>query len=105
MFDLKLLQEVHYLRPDGHVERGYRLIQYDELWTQGERPCNCDPLPLATAKLVWVPICVAGVESHFLQQGEYLGPEFGLGEPAVGGQGFWPPRLSTRFSGEGSGEG
>ena len=42
--------------PDGHVQHGHRLVGQDQLGPHGQRLGEADPLPLATAQLVRVPL-------------------------------------------------
>jgi hypothetical protein len=47
---LQVLQQVHHLRADRHVQRGYRFIRNDHLWTWCQRPGDGDALALAAGE-------------------------------------------------------
>ena len=61
---LQVLEQVDDLRLHGHVERGHRLVEDDELRLERERTCDTDALPLATGELVRVAVAVLGGEPH-----------------------------------------
>lgn len=44
---LQTVKQVQYLRLDGYVQRGNRLITDDQLGIQGKRPGNIDTLSLS----------------------------------------------------------
>ena len=49
---LEVNEEVHYLSADGHVKRGHRLVESDDLWVQRKCARNTNPLALPAAELV-----------------------------------------------------
>src|SRR5439155_16558269 len=53
---------------DGDVERRDGLVTDDELRTEGDRPRDPDPLPLASRELVRVPVVVLRVQADALHQ-------------------------------------
>ena len=63
----QILQQVHHLGLDGHVQRGHRLVGDDHLGLDRERPGDADALPLAAGELVRVPVVVLGVQADPLQ--------------------------------------
>src|SRR5579862_812948 len=67
-FALQIGQQIEYLRLNGHIERGDRLIGNDELGIQRQRPRDTDTLPLAAAKLMRVAIEDVWTHTHNLQE-------------------------------------
>ena len=65
---LQVLQEVHHLRLDRHVERGHRLVGHQQLRLQGERAGDTDALALAAGELARVAVVVLGVQPDDLEQ-------------------------------------
>src|SRR5581483_6806409 len=61
---LQLLEQVHNLRSDTHVERRDRFVAHNEFWPQRQRASNHDTLPLPSAEFVGITAHSGGVESH-----------------------------------------
>ena len=80
---LQLLQQVQYLRPDGHIQRRHRLVQHNQTRPGGQRPRNRNPLPLPAAELVRIPLGVKRVQPHHLQQLLHLRPHRRPTQPLV----------------------
>src|SRR6476469_8242906 len=55
---LEVLEQVDDLRLNRYVKGRDRLVGDDQLWAQGQCPCDPDPLPLATRELVRVSVVV-----------------------------------------------
>src|SRR4051812_10252751 len=64
----QVLEQVHHLGLDGHVQRGHRLVGDDHLRLDRERAGDPDALPLTTGELVRVAVVVLGVQADPLQQ-------------------------------------
>ena len=68
MLVLELIEQLEYLRLNGHVQRRYRLIADDQFWVNGERSCDTDALALPTRKLVGIAGHAFARQIHILQQ-------------------------------------
>ena len=64
----QVLEQVHHLRLDRHVEGADRLVGDDHLGLYGQRAGDADALALAAGELVRVAVVVLGVEPDHLQQ-------------------------------------
>lgn len=67
---LQILNQVHHLSLDGHVQGGHRLVADDELGMGGDGPGNADALPLAAGKFVGEPVVVIPAQPYLLHQAE-----------------------------------
>src|SRR5581483_8788632 len=65
---LEVLEEVHDLRPDRDVERRDGFVAHDEVRLERQRPRDPDPLPLAAAERVGIPVDGVGGEPDELEQ-------------------------------------
>ncbi len=65
---LQVLQQVHDLRLDRHVQRRHRLVADDEPRLHGERARDADALALAAGEFVRIAPRVLGREAHEAQQ-------------------------------------
>ena len=65
---LDVLQEVHHLRPDRHVERRDRLVEHDQLGPRGECCRKRHALALAAAELVRILLRLLGPQADLQQQ-------------------------------------
>ena len=65
---LQVLQKVHHLRLDRHVEGADGLVGDDQLGPYGERAGDSDPLPLPAGELVRIAVVVLGVEADHLEE-------------------------------------
>lgn len=52
---LQLDEEIRNLRLHGAIQRGESFIQNEKFWLEGQRAGNCQPLLLASAKLIGFP--------------------------------------------------
>src|SRR4051794_6516536 len=68
---LKIVEQVQNLRLDRHVQRRHRLIAYDEVRRQRQRPSDADALPLPAAEFVRVSGGIRRVEPDALQQARH----------------------------------
>ena len=75
---LQVFQHVDHLGLDGYVQRGDRLVAYDELgfYRQGSR--DADALLLTPGELVGEAVGVLGIEADFVQQFVDAVPSFRL---------------------------
>ena len=76
---LQVLEHVHNLRLDGHVQRGHRLVADDEPGVHRQGAGDADALALAAGELVGVAGSVLGVQAHQLHQVQHLLAALGLG--------------------------
>ena len=67
-FLLQVVEQVHDLCLDRHVQRGHRLVGDDQLGAQGQGTRDPDALPLTAGELVRVPVVVLRVEPHEFEQ-------------------------------------
>jgi hypothetical protein len=65
---LELLQEVHDLRLDRHVQRGHRLITNDEVGLDREGTGNPDSLALPSTEFVRITLGVLGEEADQIEE-------------------------------------
>ena len=65
---LEPAEEVEHLSLDGHVERGNRLVAYEQLRLKRKRAGNVDALALAARELMRVAVHVLGVEADKFHQ-------------------------------------
>ena len=80
---LKVNEQVHYLCANGHVKRGNRLVERDDLRVQREGARNADSLALATAELVREQRCLICRQSYLFQQFLNAGGNLPLGHRRV----------------------
>jgi hypothetical protein len=66
---LEIGEQVEYLSLHRYIERGDRLVAYDERRLHRESPRDTDPLPLASGEFMGIAASVAGIEPYLLQQG------------------------------------
>ena len=71
-FLLQVLEHIHDLCLNGHVQCGDRLVADDELGVHSQCTGNAHALTLAAGELVAVAVCVLAVQAHALQQGDDL---------------------------------
>ena len=71
-FLLQVLEHIHDLCLNGHVQCGDRLVTDDELGVHSQCTGNAHALTLAAGELVAVAVCVLAVQAHALQQGDDL---------------------------------
>ncbi len=64
----QILEQVHDLRLDRHVERGHRLVADDEFRLERQRTRDPDPLALAAGHLVRIAVGEARVKTAHRQQ-------------------------------------
>ncbi len=72
---LEVLEEVHDLGLDGHVQGGDGLVRHQQLRLHGQGPGDGHPLPLAAGELRRVPVQVARVQPHVVHLEGGLLPE------------------------------
>ena len=65
---LQIHQQVDDLRLHRHVERRHRLVEHQERRVERQRARQTDPLPLAAAELVRIPLEVRGIEADEAEQ-------------------------------------
>ena len=65
---LQILQQIHHLRLDRHVQRRDRLVADDQLRVDGERAGDADALALAAGEFVRIAHHVPGRQADHLQQ-------------------------------------
>ncbi len=65
---LEVVQQVHHLRLDRHVQRRHRLVGDDQLRFERERPRDADALALPARELVRIAVVVLRVETHQLKE-------------------------------------
>src|SRR5690606_9922058 len=76
---LQIHEQVDHLRLDGHVERGYRLIAYDQLRIKGKRARNAYALALAARELMREVVHLRLAEADAGEELRYLlTPFFGI---------------------------
>ena len=63
---LQLAQQIQYLRLDGNIQRGYRLIADYQRRVKHDRAGNTDSLTLSAGELVRIAVVVFGVQSYDL---------------------------------------
>ncbi len=80
---LQVLQQVHDLRLDRHVQRRDRLVADDELGVQRQRAGDADALALAAGELVRIAVGEVAVQADRIQQLVDPVALFGLGQPGV----------------------
>ena len=68
IFFLQLLQKVQYLRLNGHIQSGYRLVGNDQLGIHGKSPGDTDTLTLAAGKLMRITLSVGRAETDNLKK-------------------------------------
>ncbi len=78
-FPLEVVQQVHHLGLDRHIERGDRLVGHDQPRVERERAGDTDALTLTAGELVRIAVVVLGVEPDHLQH-----PLHFLLDPALG---------------------
>ena len=59
--------QVEHLGLDGDIERGYRLIRHQKRRRKRQRAGNSDPLALAAAEFVRIPVRITGIQPHLLK--------------------------------------
>ena len=69
---LELVEEVHHLRLDGHVERRHGLVEHQELRVERQRAGNADALPLAARELVREAVRMLRAQADRSQQALHL---------------------------------
>ena len=67
-FVLQRFQQVHYLRLNGHIKGGNRLIADDKLGLQRQRPRDPDPLALPPGKRMWIAVGELPVQPDLIHQ-------------------------------------
>ena len=65
---LDILEKIDHLRLDRHIQRRDRLVADDKIRLQRQRPCNADPLSLATGKLMGISADMVRLQTDSLQQ-------------------------------------
>ena len=65
---LKVHEQVQYLRLDGYVQGGYRLIADNEFGIHGKGPGNADPLAPSAVQFMGIRILQTGRQPHGLHQ-------------------------------------
>ena len=80
---LQILQQVHHLRPDGHIQRRHRLVQHNQLGVGHQRRGYGDALPLPAAELVRVVVGLLRVQADLRQHLGHPVVLFAFGNAAV----------------------
>src|SRR5438093_3911070 len=83
---LEILQEVHDLGADRHIECRHMFVEDNKARVQRECPCNGNALPLRTAEFVRKQIRCTWSETDEIQQLLYAFPELGLRERLIDDQ-------------------
>src|ERR1043166_1624859 len=75
---LQILQQIHDLRLNRHIESRYGLIANYQFRIERQSSCDADPLALSTRKFVWITVGIFRIEPDLLQQIENALVAFGL---------------------------
>ncbi|MNP36335.1 hypothetical protein D3C76_1297170 [compost metagenome] len=65
---LQFFEQIDDLSLNGYIESGNRLIANDELWLNGQRTGNPDPLPLASGQFMGITISMFRIQADCFQQ-------------------------------------
>ncbi|MPN29954.1 hypothetical protein SDC9_177411 [bioreactor metagenome] len=65
---LQVHEKIQYLRLNGHIQGGYRLVTNNKLRFQGQRPGDADALSAPAVQLVGKHLCKALCQAHRIHQ-------------------------------------